>query len=74
MLVFIQEFDRIDVERFFIFTLAFVTAVCTILYITWTRFGTSKELQERDKIKHQNEVLKQLIEQKELKKKLDFKV
>ncbi len=62
--------DGMDGFLLTIAILIFVPVSSIILYIIWTKFG-GKNLTESDKIKFQNELLEELIKQKELKKKLE---
>jgi len=58
-----------DLRLIFVLLLMFCTGISTIIYITLTKYGVT-ELNEIDKIKTENQILKLQIEQKELKKKL----
>ena len=68
--IFIIMKERIDVDEFFVIFALLTSAVSTVLYVFWTKFG-KKEYSEIENIDRENQLLKRQIEQKELKKKLE---
>jgi len=62
--------SNIDGDDFFAFFALMTSAISTVLYVVWTKFG-KKEFSDLEKMDYENQLLKRQIEQKELKKKLD---
>jgi hypothetical protein len=69
--IFIIADDReIDATEFMALFCLFSSSISAILYVVWTKFG-SKKNNELEKMDFDNEILKRLIEQNELQKKLN---
>lgn len=69
LFAFVKD-SRIDGDDFFAYFTLLTSAISTVLYVVWTKFG-KKEFSDLEKMDYENQLLKRQIEQKELKKKLD---
>ena len=59
-----------QIVDFIMIFLILITSISIVLYVKWTDFG-KKDLSDIAKVDNENQLLKRLIEQKELKKKLE---
>lgn len=59
-----------DREYYLIYFTLLISAISTVLYVIWTKFG-NKKFSDLEKLDYENQILKRQIEQKELKKKLE---